>query len=80
LVILRHEGKVLGAEIIDYKTDQCDHREDLQVWLKQRVEHHRPQLQAYSEVVAKMLDVRPSQIDCSLMLLSAGVRVGVEFV
>ncbi|MGN6136207.1 MAG: PD-(D/E)XK nuclease family protein, partial [Aureliella sp.] len=75
LVVLMHQGRPLAAEILDYKTDRWDSRIDLEQWIDQRVEHHRPQLKAYAEVVSRMLKLPMERIDCALVLLSGDACV-----
>jgi len=78
LVLLSQQGRLVGAEIIDYKTDQRDLKEELHSWQKRRVEYHRPQLQTYAKVVSSMMSLPLDKIECSLVLLSAGVRTPVS--
>lgn len=75
LVILKREGRPFAAEIIDYKTDGWDSRMELGDWIKQRVEHHRPQLRVYAQVVSHMLKLPIERIDCTLLLLSGDACV-----
>ncbi|MCC6509135.1 MAG: UvrD-helicase domain-containing protein, partial [Pirellulaceae bacterium] len=55
LVVLKHQGQIIAAEILDYKTDRWDPRMDIDLWTRQRIEHHKPQLNAYAQVVSRML-------------------------
>lgn len=70
LVILSRDGRPFAAEILDYKTDVLDPKLSLRAWTNQRVEHHRPQLEIYAQVVSKMFDLPPDCIGCYLILLS----------
>ncbi len=70
LVVLRNQGKVIAAEILDYKTDRWDSRQEIDQWTRERVAHHRPQLLAYAQVVSRMLNLPIERIDCSLVLLA----------
>ena len=56
LVLLREDGKVTGAEILDYKSDALD--PDDPTATEQIVEHYRPQLAAYRRAVAAGFGVR----------------------
>ena len=70
LVVLYQNGKPFAAEILDYKTDAFDASMPL-VWLEDRVEHHRPQLEVYAEVVAQLFNIPPSRIATYLIMLSS---------
>ncbi len=70
LVVLWHAGQPIAAEIIDYKTDARSPSESIDDWVDERVEHHRPQLEVYAQVVAKMYQLPADRIACYLVLLS----------
>jgi ATP-dependent exoDNAse (exonuclease V) beta subunit len=44
------KGKVVGAEVVDFKTDRLDGEKDR----TERAEYYRPQLEAYAEAVSKL--------------------------
>ena len=44
LVVLMKDGRPYAAEIIDFKTDVYDNSMTL-LWVQDRIEHHRPQLE-----------------------------------
>jgi ATP-dependent exoDNAse (exonuclease V) beta subunit len=43
-------GGVVGAEVVDYKTDRLEGEKER----KERAEYYRPQLEAYAAAVAKL--------------------------
>ncbi len=78
LVIVQSKGKPIAAEIIDYKTDRWEGRDNLEDWLRQRVSYHRPQMKAYTQVVSRMLQLPIEKINCSLLFLSADACVRAD--
>jgi len=44
------KGKAVGAEVVDFKTDQLEGEKER----KERAEYYRPQLEAYAEAVSKL--------------------------
>jgi ATP-dependent exoDNAse (exonuclease V) beta subunit len=75
LVILKKGGRPFAAEIVDYKTDHWDTRTALDQWIRERTNHHRPQLKAYAQVASRMLKLPLERIDTSLVLLAADAVV-----
>ena len=75
LVIRSRGGRPYAAEIIDFKTDRWHGQGNVQNWIDERFAYHLPQLQAYVEVVTRMLKLPKNQIDCSILLLSADVCI-----
>ncbi len=74
LVLLMKDGKPYAAEIIDFKTDAYDADMTL-LWVQDRVDHHRPQLEIYAKVVSELFDIPDENIATYLVLLN-----GDEFV
>ncbi len=70
LVILMKNGKPFAAEIIDLKTDAFDENMTL-LWVQDRIEFHRPQLEIYSQIVAQMLSIPLERVTPYLLLLNA---------
>ena len=70
LVVLWHDGRPFAAEIIDYKTDFRSPDIPIETWTHERVEHHRPQLEIYSQVVSKLYQLPLECIESYLVLLS----------
>ncbi len=74
LVVLLKDGRPYAAEIIDFKTDAYDNNMTL-LWVQDRIDHHRPQLEIYARVVSELFDIPDERIATHLVLLS-----GDEFV
>lgn len=62
---------ICRAEIIDYKTDAIDTKLTLAAWIKNRVEHHAPQLHLYRRVLAQQFGINPGNIQLTLVLLNS---------
>ena len=77
LAVLYKDDKPYAAEIFDYKTEHFDPEMTL-LWLDDRVEQHRPQMQAYARAVGKMLGLEPSRVRSYLLMLSTDDLVPVE--
>ena len=73
LVVARRHGKVVWAEILDYKTDSVN--EDR---LAARVEFYRPQIENYARVVAAQTGLAITDISRRLVFLSAGRVVAMS--
>lgn len=69
LAVLMKDGKPYAAEVIDFKTDAFDSKMTL-LWLDERIDHHRPQLEVYAQVVSKLLGIPPNRIATYLVMLS----------
>jgi ATP-dependent exoDNAse (exonuclease V) beta subunit len=68
LVTVRsRDGELLGAEIVDFKTDAASPTE-----LDARVEHYRPQIDAYRRAVAAMYRLAPTVVLARLVFLVPG--------
>jgi hypothetical protein len=70
LAVLMKDGKPYAAEIIDFKTDAYDSSMTL-LWVQDRIEHHRPQLEIYAQVVSQLFHIPLERIATFLVLLSA---------
>ena len=64
------QGRVVRAEIIDYKTDTRPAGLDVATWLAQRQEHHASQLQIYRKVLCKQFSLHPEMVQVTLVLLN----------
>ncbi len=71
LVLLQDAGRVVAAEIIDYKTDAFDAQDPPQ--LAGKIAFYSPQLQAYRRAVAQMTQTPMDHIVATLLFLEAGV-------
>lgn len=68
LAVLLKDGRPYAAEIFDFKTDKFDSQAPL-LWLNERVEHHRPQLEIYARVVCELLALPRDKIATQLVML-----------
>lgn len=75
LVLLRQDGRVTGAVILDYKTDRVDPSDAGA--LAAKAETYRPQLHAYRRAVAGWYRIPAETISCRLVVLEAGAVVEV---
>lgn len=72
-VVCRIGGKLVGAEIIDFKTDIVID----EIAIAQRTQHYTPQLQAYRRALASLFHVEESSITLALAFLRAGKVVAI---
>ena len=70
LVVLYDGPRIVGADILDYKTD--DVGDNLRA-IDARVEHYRPQLEAYRRGAAQMLGISPTMVSARLLFVGSGV-------
>jgi ATP-dependent exoDNAse (exonuclease V) beta subunit len=70
LVVGSMQGRVVQAEILDYKTDRVPDGMPLEEWTADRQRIHQPQLALYRQVVAQQLGIQESSVACTLILLS----------
>jgi ATP-dependent helicase/nuclease subunit A len=74
LVLTREHGRVVGAAVVDYKTDLVAAPAELQ----QRAAHYRPQIDAYRRAVGGMYGIDPGAVEGWLVFLEAGRIVRVD--
>jgi ATP-dependent helicase/nuclease subunit A len=75
LVLVRRGSELLAADVIDFKTDALAPHGPHQ--LADRVEHYRPQLEAYRRAVARLYGLAPARIAARLVFLATGDVVPV---
>lgn len=75
LVIATQSDKPVAAEIIDFKTDRLTVLNEKEV--QQRIEHYRPQLNAYRQAIAKSLRISPDNISATLLFVDQDKLVSV---
>ncbi|WP_437200809.1 UvrD-helicase domain-containing protein [Planctomicrobium sp. SH664] len=68
LVLAMHEGAVIAAEVIDFKTDQLEGSEAID----RRAELYRPQLESYRQAVSRMFKIPQTHVSARLAFLAAG--------
>ena len=72
VVIQYRDGKPVGAEILDFKTDDIALEE-----IPVRASHYAPQMQAYRAALAVLLGVNADVIRASLLFVSVGTAVAI---
>jgi ATP-dependent helicase/nuclease subunit A len=77
LAVLYQDGKPYAAEIFDFKVDAFDPKMTL-LWLDDRVDYHRPQLELYAQVVAQQLQIPRTQVATYLLMLATDDIVRVD--
>jgi ATP-dependent helicase/nuclease subunit A len=70
LVVIQCGGKVIAADVIDFKTDEVTVGDA--AGLQKKAEFYRPQLDAYRAAAAKLLGLAPEAIGARLVFLSVG--------
>lgn len=73
LVLLEKNGKLIAADIIDYKTDRLTGERD--AWIAQKVEHYGAQLEEYRSAVHICFGIPVDQISTRLLLLETDIVV-----
>jgi ATP-dependent helicase/nuclease subunit A len=71
LVLIQRAGQVVGAEILDFKTDSIEAGDE--ATLATRTDHYRPQIAAYRNVVREQYGLAESDVSGKLVFLGAGV-------
>ncbi len=71
LVLHRRAGKVVAADVVDFKTDSVDITKEETIVA--RVEFHRGQMEAYRRAVARMEGIAPERVRSRLLFVTAGV-------
>ena len=71
LVLVQEEGRVVGAQVLDFKTDVVD-ESDAEA-MEARVAFYRPQIDAYRTAVAGRYGLDPSAVSGKLLFLRRGV-------
>ncbi|HSG47174.1 MAG TPA: PD-(D/E)XK nuclease family protein, partial [Longimicrobiales bacterium] len=75
LVLVREEGRVVAAHVLDYKTDAVAPTDEVR--LRERTELYAPQLLAYRAAVAASYRIPPEAVRLTLLFLEAGKAVAV---
>ena len=71
LVLLERDGRVVAAEILDFKTDRVEAGDE--TTLRERTEHYRPQIEEYCRVVVGIYGLAERDVRGTLVSLAAGV-------
>jgi len=72
-IIKDKKGTPVSAQILDYKSNRIKNKDDLQ----QAVEHYRPQLKLYREVLEKMLHLPEQSISMVLLFTHTGDVIAI---
>lgn len=70
LVLIQRDGVVVGAEVLDFKTDMIEPGDD--EGLADRTEQHRPQISAYCDVVREQYGLAAGDVSGFLVFLVSG--------
>lgn len=73
VVLLREDGRVTAAEILDYKTDALTPGDSAAI--AARADYYRPQMAAYRQAVASWYGLPIEQVGARLLFLEAGAVV-----
>ena len=73
LVMLYDDGRAVGADVLDYKTDDVP-GDDPQA-IDARVEQYRPQLEAYRRAAARLLGIKQDSVSARLLFVGPGSSV-----
>jgi len=73
VVLWREEGRVVRAEVIDWKTDRIEASA-----VDDRTAFYAPQIESYRRALARMTGLEPSAVTARLAFLEAGVVRRVE--
>jgi len=71
LVVLYDGDRAVGADVLDYKTDDVP-GDDLRA-VDARVEQYRPQLEAYRRTASRLLGLEPSRVSARLLFVAPGI-------
>ena len=74
LVLVWRSGKIVAAEIIDYKTDVVESTQQLE----SRTDYYAGQLQQYRKAIMSMLRLPPERVRARLLFTQADRLVDVE--
>ena len=71
LVVLYDGDRAVGADVLDYKSD--DLKGDDPRAVDARVEQYRPQLDAYRRAAARLLGIEQDSVSARLLFVGPGV-------
>ena len=71
LILFRRNARVIGADIVDFKTDHLD--PDDTASLEARLAYYRPQLEGYRRAISATFQLPNSSISCQLLLVTSGL-------
>jgi ATP-dependent helicase/nuclease subunit A len=71
VVFLHRDGEPVAADVLDYKTDVVSDAPGQRI--EERVEHYRPQVEAYCRTVVQQTGLPASQVTVGLLFVGPGV-------
>ena len=77
LVLVTREEVVVGADIIDYKTDRID-PDDPERTVEARCEFYRGQLKTYAQGLSASMRIPPEMINTRLAFVGSGIVIRVD--
>jgi ATP-dependent exoDNAse (exonuclease V) beta subunit len=78
LVTWEKEGRVVGAEVVDFKTDAVSPEGLWQQAFLERVEHYSPQIRAYGAAVSKLWRLPQNAVQLSLFFTESATQVQIR--
>ena len=76
LILIRSNGEVVAADVVDYKTDAISAGDAAA--LSDKVEFYRPQIEAYRRAVQKLFQLPAERVTSRLVFVSAGRVVALQ--
>ncbi len=76
LILGRQEGRVLAADILDYKTDSLE--SDVPAAVQRLVEYYRPQQEAYRALIQELYQLSRAAVRVRLLFVPSGPVVTLE--
>jgi len=76
LVLIEQGGRIVGAEVLDFKTDKIQSGDEAQ--LEERKTHYEPQIAAYCDAVSERYGLAASEVTGKLVFLDIGVVAPVN--
>ena len=74
--MIEQEGRVVGAEVLDFKTDKIQSGDEAQ--LEERKTYFEPQIAAYRDAVCERYGLAASEVTGKLVFLDIGVVAPVN--
>ena len=78
LVLWRRDGRVVAADVIDFKFDGMGSATDHPRILAEKSAFYSPQLRAYRDAVSAIHRLEPERVSCTLVFMRSGTVVPVS--
>jgi ATP-dependent exoDNAse (exonuclease V) beta subunit len=72
VVIGRNADEIKFIEVLDYKSDSVAEGDEVENFIKDKVNYYRPQLDAYKSALVQMFNVPESLVTAKIIFLSCG--------